>query len=213
MSAAPESRTNSRSRRRTRLRSTALPTLRDTVKPTRAGPSSPRRRLWIKKDCETALRPPAAARKSARRRMRSIAASFAPGTAERLGAQALAAARAAGRDDLAAALGRDTGTEAMAALAHEFAGLIGPLHGSFSAARQSAKWMETPGTGAQGRIRKDAPQSRAAAFARPGSFGAAYRGKKPHPSTLGPAAARARPNQAPQPAGISSVRSPDVTSA
>jgi hypothetical protein len=50
-----------------------------------------------------------------------------------LGAQALAAARAACGENLAAARRGEAGTEAMAALAHQFAGLICPLHGSFSA--------------------------------------------------------------------------------
>ena len=50
-----------------------------------------------------------------------------------LGAQALAATRAARGEDLAAARRGEAGTEAMAALAHQFAGLISPLHGSFSA--------------------------------------------------------------------------------
>jgi hypothetical protein len=47
----------------------------------------------------------------------------------RSGAQTLAATRAAGGENLAAAGGRETGTEAVTALAHQFAGLIGPLHG------------------------------------------------------------------------------------
>jgi hypothetical protein len=51
------------------------------------------------------------------------------------GAQALAAARAAGSEDLAAAGGGQTGAEAVAALAHQFRGLISPLHGLFSADR------------------------------------------------------------------------------
>jgi hypothetical protein len=52
-----------------------------------------------------------------------------------LGAQTLAAASAAGGEDLAAAGSGEAGTEAVAALAHEFAGLISPLHGFFSADR------------------------------------------------------------------------------
>jgi hypothetical protein len=51
------------------------------------------------------------------------------------GAQTLAAASAAGGEDLAAAGGGEAGTEAVAALAHQFAGLISPLHGFFSADR------------------------------------------------------------------------------
>jgi hypothetical protein len=46
------------------------------------------------------------------------------------GAQALATAGAAGGDDLAAADSRDASAEAVTALAHQFAGLIGTLHGS-----------------------------------------------------------------------------------
>ena len=49
------------------------------------------------------------------------------------GAQTLAAPRAARGEDLAAAGGRKAGAEAVTALAHQFAGLISPLHGPFSA--------------------------------------------------------------------------------
>ena len=48
-----------------------------------------------------------------------------------LSAQALAAAGTARGDDLAAADSGHAGTEAMAALAHELARLIGPFHGVF----------------------------------------------------------------------------------
>jgi NADH dehydrogenase FAD-containing subunit len=51
------------------------------------------------------------------------------------GAQTLAATRTAGGENLAAAGGGETGAEAVTALAHQFAGLISPLHGSFSADR------------------------------------------------------------------------------
>jgi hypothetical protein len=51
------------------------------------------------------------------------------------GAQTLAAACAACGEDLAAAGGGEAGAEAVTALAHQFAGLISPLHGSFSADR------------------------------------------------------------------------------
>lgn len=47
----------------------------------------------------------------------------------RSGAQTLAAAGAACGENLAAAGGRQTGAKAVTALAHQFAGLIGPLHG------------------------------------------------------------------------------------
>jgi hypothetical protein len=49
---------------------------------------------------------------------------------KRSSAEPLAAPRAARRDDLASADGRDAGTEAVTALAHQFARLIGPFHGS-----------------------------------------------------------------------------------
>jgi hypothetical protein len=55
------------------------------------------------------------------------------------GAQTLAATRAARREDFAAAGGRQAGAEAVTALAHQFAGLISPLHGSFSADNLPAK--------------------------------------------------------------------------
>jgi hypothetical protein len=45
------------------------------------------------------------------------------------GAQTLAAACAAGGENLATASGGQTGAEAVTALAHQFAGLISPLHG------------------------------------------------------------------------------------
>jgi hypothetical protein len=51
------------------------------------------------------------------------------------GAQTLAATGAARRENLAAAGRGKTGTKAVTALAHQFAGLISPLHGSFSADR------------------------------------------------------------------------------
>jgi hypothetical protein len=51
------------------------------------------------------------------------------------GAQALAATRTARSENLAAARGGEAGAEAVAALAHQFAGLISPLHGKFSADR------------------------------------------------------------------------------
>ena len=45
------------------------------------------------------------------------------------GAQALAATRTARSENLAAAGRGETGAEAVTALAHQFAGLISPLHG------------------------------------------------------------------------------------
>ena len=52
--------------------------------------------------------------------------------AGRSGRELLAAPRAASGDDLAAADRRHAGAKAMAALAHDFAGLKGPLHGLVS---------------------------------------------------------------------------------
>src|SRR5580704_2228379 len=107
--------TSSRSLRRIRLRSVEVPFFLVTVKPTRIGPSSSRARLCTTKAALFARAPLATAGK--------------PGS----GAQTLAAASAAGGEDLAAAGGREAGTEAVTALAHQFAGLICPLHGSISA--------------------------------------------------------------------------------
>jgi hypothetical protein len=53
----------------------------------------------------------------------------------RSGAQALATARAARGENLPTTSGRKAGAKAVTALAHQFAGLISPLHGSFSADR------------------------------------------------------------------------------
>jgi hypothetical protein len=49
-----------------------------------------------------------------------------------VGRELLAAVSAAGRDDLAAAGGGHAGAEAVTALTHELAGLIGSLHGAIS---------------------------------------------------------------------------------
>jgi hypothetical protein len=74
----------------------------------------------------------ATARKSARCLSRSMKdLSGKPGS----GAQTFAATRAASGEDLAAAGRGQSGAEAMTALAHQFAGLVSPLHGSFSADR------------------------------------------------------------------------------
>ncbi len=54
------------------------------------------------------------------------------------GAETLAAPGATRGEALAAAGGGETGAEAVTALAHQFAGLISPLHGSFSADGQFA---------------------------------------------------------------------------
>jgi len=70
--------------------------------------------------------PLATARKSARCLNRSM---MVLGTI-RSGTQALAAPRAPRGKNLPAAGGREAGTKAVAALAHQFAGLISPFHGS-----------------------------------------------------------------------------------
>jgi hypothetical protein len=124
--------TNSRSRRRIRLRSVAVPFFLVTVKPTRTGPSSLRVRPCTTKAALLARAPLATARKSARCLNRSmVKIPGKPGS----GAQAFAAPGAARGEDFPAAGGGETGTEAVTALAHQFAGLISPLHGSFSAGR------------------------------------------------------------------------------
>src|SRR5215212_1496733 len=113
-----------------RLRSGALPFFFVTVKPTRIGPSSSRRRACTTKAALLTRAPLATARKSARCLNRSmIGISGKPGS----GAQTLAAPGAASGEDLAAAGGRQAGTETVTTLAHQFAGLISPLHGSCSA--------------------------------------------------------------------------------
>ena len=124
----------SRNRRRTRLRSTALPTCFETVKPTRATPSSARRRACTTKQLADARTPVAAARNSLRRLNRStvmILLQRAPASRT----QPLAALRATRGHDFAAALGRHARAKTMASLAHQFARLISPFHGCFSAAR------------------------------------------------------------------------------
>src|SRR5215475_10129926 len=124
--------TTSRSRRRMRLRSVAVPFFLVTVKPTRTGPWSSRLRLCRENAALETLAPLATARKSARclsRSMMGFLKAGKPGS----GAQALAAAGAAGGQNLAAAGGGEARAKTVAALAHQFAGLIGPLHGSISA--------------------------------------------------------------------------------
>src|SRR5262245_42800517 len=78
--------------------------------------------------------PVAAARKSARCRSRSMGTT--PAAARRAsGTEALAPARPARGDDLAAAGGLHAGAKTVTALAHQLARLISPLHGLFSAGR------------------------------------------------------------------------------
>src|ERR1700712_736073 len=123
--------TNSRSLRRIRLRSVAVPFFLVTVKPIRTGPSSSLTRFWTTKAALLIRAPLATARKSARCLNRSMMKSLEA----RSGAQTLTASRAARGENLAAAGGRKPGAKAVTALAHQFARLISPLHGPFSADR------------------------------------------------------------------------------
>ena len=59
------------------------------------------------------------------------------------GAQTLAAARTAGSENLAAAGGGQARAKTVTALAHELAGLIGPLHGSISADIAIRPWGQS----------------------------------------------------------------------
>src|SRR5215813_13152738 len=111
-----------------RFRSVAVPFFFVTVNPIRIGPGSSRRRLCRMNAALFTRVPSATARKSARCRSRSMVGSPEPLGS---GAQTLAAAGAAGGKNLAAAGGGEAGAEAVTALAHQFAGLIGPLHGFF----------------------------------------------------------------------------------
>jgi hypothetical protein len=79
------------------------------------------------------LTPLAAARKSARCRIRCMAGRTRP--KEELSAESLASARPTGGNDPAATLRRDTGAEAVTAFADLLAGLIGALHGCLSGRR------------------------------------------------------------------------------
>src|SRR6516164_678464 len=141
-------RTTSRRRRRIRLRSVAVPFDFVTVKPIRIGPESSRPRPCQVKAVELTRAPLATARKSARCLSRSMIGTPEVACSQALrrlflrrsdacfsGAQTLAASRTARGEDLAAAGGCKAGAEAVTALAHQFAGLISPLHGSFSADR------------------------------------------------------------------------------
>src|SRR5262249_10682814 len=60
------------------------------------------------------------------------------------GGELLAAARAASGDHLAAADRRHAGAKAVATLAHDLAGLIGPLHGLVSELQSSAENRAPP---------------------------------------------------------------------
>src|SRR5882757_3482255 len=128
MASCGDSRTTSRNRRRTRLRSTELPTFLEQVKPTRTGPSSWRSRAWSTNPPAGALAPAVAARKSARCLSRCIAGAGRPAPVS--GAEPLASARATGGQDLATPGGLEAVAKSVTALAHQLAGLIGPLHES-----------------------------------------------------------------------------------
>src|SRR6201996_7867740 len=133
-----------RRRRLARLRATALPILRLAVKPTRKLPalragSGVAANSRVKAPT-TRRMPRAAARKSARFcRRHSVNWDGREGAAVTgsSGRKLLAAMGAAAGQDLAAAGGGHARTKAMAALAHDFARLIGALHkaapGGFSA--------------------------------------------------------------------------------
>src|SRR5258708_33363980 len=129
-------RATSRSRRRTRLRATALPTLRLTVKPPRtagrlssAGPSSAGTgAAWSTKPGMAQRRPAWTRRKSRRfgRRPRRAVANLArPPESSR---KPLAARPATAGDDLAATHRCHPRPEAVPALAHQLARLIGAFH-------------------------------------------------------------------------------------
>lgn len=130
--AAADNLTISRNRRRTRLRSTALPTCLDTVNPTRTAPSSPRCRACRTKAFADARVPPAAARKSLRRRNRSKATTE---RALRLRTEPLAPLRATRSENPAPTFGRHPGAETVPTLAHQFARLVGAFHGVDSPGR------------------------------------------------------------------------------
>src|SRR5262249_60069293 len=76
-----------------------------------------------------AVAPAAAARKSLRRLSRSIAPTFGSRRGARSRTEPLAATSPARVEHPASATGRHAGPEAVPALAHQLAGLIGPLHG------------------------------------------------------------------------------------
>ena len=86
-----------------------------------------------------------------------------PKPANQSGGELLAPAGAARREHLAAADRRRAGAKAMAALAHELAGLIGPLHGSVSEFQSSAKKIgRRPALNAQTPTRRDGRCNQAA---------------------------------------------------
>ena len=96
------------------------------VNPTRTGPSSWRSRACNTKPLTGALAPVVAARKSARCLSRSMSPARWPAPVS--GAEPLPSARTPGGQNLAATRGLQAGAKSMTALAHQLAGLIGPLH-------------------------------------------------------------------------------------
>ena len=147
-------------RRRMRLRSTAPPSFFVTVKPKR-GPSeadaagvlsrpAARGRVSSTKEGVANRAPPLTLRNSALFLSVSIATATPPREAMQaasrrpLGRQALAPLGPAARDHFDAAGGRHAGAEAVPALAHELAGLIGPFHGRYSSRNLKRK---QPGRG------------------------------------------------------------------
>src|SRR5260370_5661826 len=124
-------RATSRSRRRTRLRATALPTLRLTVKPTRTAgrlSSAGAGAAWSTKPGMAQRRPAWTRRKSRRfgRRPRRAAVNLT--RPSKLSREPLAARPATAGDDLAATHRCHPGAEAVPALAHQLARLIGAFH-------------------------------------------------------------------------------------
>src|SRR5262245_1405138 len=115
-----------------RLRITAEPSLRVTVKPTRGGPSSLRRRAWTPTPSRDHERARAASRKSWRRLILSILVTSGWTVATRpcrsLGRQTCPALGAATRQDPAPPFGRHAGAEAVPPLANDLRGLKSALH-------------------------------------------------------------------------------------
>ena len=192
MCGAPKSLTTSLSRLRTRLRSAALPTFFVTVKPTRTGPPTSRLSACNTNAAVATLTPLAAARKSVRRRNRSMERRRAGS-----GAEPLAATRAARGEHPTAALGLHARAETVTALAHQLARLIGPLHGSFSAERGAPPIDGWRGAGATGSAGWWPPRPKTAICRgrRLVPSPAAYKGGSPCSSMQ--ARSRARPSDRP----------------
>src|SRR5690349_22921565 len=112
-----------------RLRSGELPVFLVTVSPTPGSVASVAM-LWSEKAVRPARCPRAALRNCARlvRRLSPVLRGPAVIAARSLGGELLAAESAAQVQNLAAALGRHAGAEAVAAGADEFARLVSTLH-------------------------------------------------------------------------------------